>query len=126
MGVAIAPRSLDPAERAVVDLILAPEFSGAVELRGQVDRVRTVAKWAIDSASVDLQVLEGPPRAPLPSGPIPVDATVVDEAGLLLGEILLWTTDGYLSAIEYAWYGDVPPIALPEVRRISVVVRVGG
>ncbi|MER0246017.1 hypothetical protein AAHZ94_29405, partial [Streptomyces sp. HSW2009] len=83
-------------ERAVVEAILASEFPGAVELRAQVDFVQVVATWGIDSASVDLVVLEGPPRSPGFSGVIPVDATVMDESGSLCGEILLWATDGYL------------------------------
>ena len=54
---------------------------------------------------------------------IPVDATVMDESGSLFGEILLWATDGYLSAIEYAWYGDEPPSALPDIAMIAIEVR---
>ncbi|MET7787263.1 hypothetical protein ABZS93_11635 [Streptomyces sp900116325] len=121
--VAITPRPLSPRERAVVELILANEFSGAAELQAQVDFVQVVAKWGVDSASVDLLMLEGAPRSPGGSGVIPVDATVVDESGSLFGEILLWTSDGYLSAIEYAWYGDEPPSALPDIEMIAIDVR---
>ncbi|MFF0228604.1 hypothetical protein [Streptomyces sp. NPDC004629] len=62
--VAIIPRSMSSDERAVVELILANEFPGAAELRAQVDFVQVVAKWGVDSASVDLLVLEGAPRSP--------------------------------------------------------------
>ncbi len=110
-------------ERAVVELILANEFPGAAELRAQVDSVQVVAKWGVDSSSVDLQVLEGCPRSPGVSGVIPVNSTVTDESGSLFGEILLWATNGYLSAIEYAWYGDEPPSALPDIEMITTDVR---
>lgn len=123
MPIAITPRPLSAGERAVVELILANEFHGAAELRTQVDLVRVVAKWGTDSASVDLMVFEGAPRSPAANGVVPVDATVVDELGSLFGEILLWTTDGYLSAIEYAWYGDEPPVAFPDVALITTAMR---
>ncbi|MFD6275437.1 hypothetical protein ACFWFI_07670 [Streptomyces sp. NPDC060209] len=123
MPVAITPRPLDPAERAVVELLLANEFPGAAELRAQVGLVRVVARWGAHSASVDLMVPEGAPRSSAGSGVVPVDATVVDASGSLFGEILLWTTAGHLSAIEFAWYGDEPPSALPDVEMITTEVR---
>ncbi|WP_418958857.1 hypothetical protein [Streptomyces tritici] len=104
----------------MVELILASDFPGAVELRAQVDFVQVVAKWGEDSPSVDLRVSEEAPRSTAVAGVIPVDATVVDASGSLFGEILLWVTDGCLSAIEYAWYGDEPPTALPDVSLITV------
>ncbi|WP_435119736.1 hypothetical protein [Amycolatopsis thermoflava] len=110
-------------ERAVVELILANEFPGAVELRAQLDFVQVVAKWGTDPASVDLSVLEGASRSPVTAGVIPVDATVVDETGSLCGEILLWAADGYLSAIEYAWYVDEPPSMLPDIAMITTELR---
>ncbi|MEU9186123.1 hypothetical protein AB0D14_16550 [Streptomyces sp. NPDC048484] len=90
-----------------------------VELRSQVGLVQVVAGWGLDSASVDLGVLEGAPRSPQATGVVPVDAT-----GSLFGEIILWVTDGYLSAIEYAWYGDEPPSILPDIEMISIEMRV--
>jgi hypothetical protein len=123
VSIAITPRPLSADERAVVELILANEFRGAVEMRAQVDLVRVVAEWGADSASVDLLVLEGAPRSPVVSGVVPVGATVVDESGSLFGEILLWVTDGYLSAIEYAWYGDESPTAFPDVALITTEGR---
>ncbi|ORT53399.1 hypothetical protein [Streptomyces sp. CB03238] len=107
----------------MVELILAQGFPGAAELRAQIDFVEVVAQWAEGSVSVDLRVREGAPRSAGASGVIPVDATVVDTSGSLIGEILLWATDGYLSAIEYAWYGDEPPSVLPEPGLIAIEVR---
>jgi hypothetical protein len=49
-----------------------------------------------------------------------VNATVLGDAGELFGEILLWASGGYLSAVEFAWYGDEPPAAFPDVDAIRV------
>jgi hypothetical protein len=123
MPVTITPRPMNLSERAIVELILANEFPGAPELRAQVDLVQVVAQWGSGSASVDLMVREGTPRSLEANGVVPVNATVVDESGSLFGEILLWVTDGYLSAIEYAWYGDESPSTLPEAKMISIEIR---
>lgn len=123
MPIAITPRPISLSERAIVELILANEFPGASELRAQVDLVRVVAQWGAGSVSVDLMVREGTPRSLEASGVVPVNATVVDESGSLFGEILLWVTDGYLSAIEYAWYGGEPPSTLPDAKMVSIEMR---
>ncbi|MFJ6792817.1 hypothetical protein [Streptomyces sp. NPDC091268] len=123
MAVAINPRPLNDGELGVVQLILAADFAGAPELRSQLEFVRVVAQWGEESASVDLTVLEGGPRSSVGNGVIPVDASVLDETGELFGEILLWVSDGQLSAIEYAWYGDEPPRSLPDVELISTSVN---
>ncbi|MGZ9930418.1 hypothetical protein ACXNSR_11050 [Streptomyces sp. NC-S4] len=107
----------------MLDLILDREFPGAAELRAQIDFVRVVAQWGVGSPSVDLEVLEGTPRSPGVTGVLPVDATVKDEDGSLFGEIIVWATEGHLSAIEYVWYGDEPPTGLPAPEMITVEVR---
>ena len=56
-----------------------------------------------------------PSHAPVasPDGPLPVRAFAYDDDGTLLGELLVWVSNGYLSAIEYAWYTDLAPSELP-------------
>jgi hypothetical protein len=56
--------------------------------------------------------------APIPDGPLNVRAVAYDDDGTLLGELLVWVTDGYLSAIEYAWYTDSAPTELPAPRQL--------
>lgn len=51
--------------------------------------------------------------APIPDGPLPVRAVAYDDDGAPIGELLVWVADGYLSAIEYAWYTDSAPAELP-------------
>ncbi|MEU5438268.1 hypothetical protein AB0G73_33615 [Streptomyces sp. NPDC020719] len=42
---------------------------------------------------------------------------------LLEGEILVWVAGGYLSGIEYAWFGDAMPTRLPSADRITIEVE---
>lgn len=36
------------------------------------------------------------------------------------GEVLVWVTGGYLSALEYAWTTDAVPVAMPpHIRSLS-------
>ncbi len=118
MRVPVEPRPLTTKERVVAERILQADFPGATELRHQLDRVRVVALWGSNSASVDLRVADDAPRAPLPTGVVPATCTVIDEEGEPAGEIILWTESGMLSGLEYAWYGDEPPTSLPEVTQI--------
>ncbi|WKK25966.1 hypothetical protein QZH56_10410 [Streptomyces olivoreticuli] len=101
-----------------MERILQVDFPGVAELRHQLDQVQVVALWGSNSVSVDLRVADDAPRAPIPTGVAPVTFTVIDEEGVLVGEIILWTESGMLSGLEYAWYGDQPPTSLPEVDRM--------
>ncbi|MEW2547579.1 hypothetical protein AB0910_17700 [Streptomyces sp. NPDC047002] len=102
----------------MVERLLSADFPGAQELRLQIDDAQVVGRWGTGSVSVDLRVSGDAPASPVSSGVAPVEATVVDESGALVGEIILWTQSGLLSGLEYAWYGDEPPRRLPEVKRI--------
>jgi len=120
MPIPVEPRPLNSEERAVMGRLLAGDFPGAEELRCQLDNVEVVAQWGVGSVSVDVMVSGSFPVAPIPSGVVPVEATVVDESGELVGEIILWTQSGVLSGLEYAWYGEESPDFLPRVDRIVV------
>lgn len=41
----------------------------------------------------------------------------------LEGEILVWVAGGYLSGIEYAWFGEDMPTQLPSTDRITIEVE---
>ena len=49
---------------------------------------------------------------------------VLDDRGQLTGELLLWIEDGEPSTLEYAWYTEETPAALPEPGRV-VIKEVG-
>ncbi|MET4613338.1 hypothetical protein ABIC28_004339 [Rhodococcus sp. PvR044] len=61
---------------------------------------------------VELAVDSSVPRAHVADGPLPGRALVEDSTGLI-GELMVWMKSGHLSTLEYAWYTDDVPTALP-------------
>ena len=116
----IPPRMLTQAERDVLTLMISADFDGAKEIRAQLDQVRAVAVWVDGLPSIDVEVAGDAARAPLADGEIPVGAEVRDEQGEYLGEITVWTTDGFLSAVEYSWVSDEPPTRLPDTAAMTL------
>ncbi|WP_328561667.1 hypothetical protein [Streptomyces coelicoflavus] len=112
----IDPRPLNADERAVLEHILSTEFTGAAQLRSQLDRIEVVAVRGPGSVSVDLRVREPCEHAALPGALVPVDAHVHDPSGPYVGEVLVWTDRGAtLAALEFAWTTDEMPTSLPAV-----------
>ena len=108
-------RPLNQDELAVLRHILSASFPGSSELRQQVAAAKVTRNWEpAGSPSVDIFVPADVPAAPLPDGPVPVAAQVIDGTGEYLGELLLWVTGGRLSGLEYSWVTDEPPARLPE------------
>jgi hypothetical protein len=111
-------RPLNERERDVLVHLLhnAPPDYG-VPLLSQVDSAAVVGEglgWTNFHAN------EGD-SAPQPEhGPVPMRAVVEDEGGRIVGELLIWTKAGYLSALEHAWFTDEPPRELPPVQRIRI------
>ncbi|MFJ2407468.1 hypothetical protein ACIOUE_39975 [Streptomyces xanthochromogenes] len=120
----ITPRKLNAAERAVLQKILSTEFPGSVALLAQIDACEVVSQWDEQSVSVDIvPTASASPARDAANGPVPVTATVQGLPGdelPLEGEILIWVAGGYISGIEYAWYGDEMPTKLPEPQRIII------
>lgn len=113
-------RNLEPNERDVLLKMLSTDFDGAVELRDQVSSAvvtgETFPTW------LDLQV-DGDVRASnLGDGPIPVSAWACDDAGDEIGTLLVWVTDGRLSAVEYGWVTDGMPTSFPALESVKIVV----
>ena len=112
-------RKLKVKEVALLHSLLAGSFPGVDSLRLQVGACWVVQPWASSSASIDLAVKGDVPSADLvPDGPAPIDAIVYDRAGEPIGELLLWVSAGYLSALEYAWFTDAPPLELPDAAHV--------
>lgn len=57
-------------------------------------------------------------RSTLQNGPIPGACYILDENNETVGEILVWVTDGYLSGLELAWFGEGSP-AWPSPDRLT-------
>ncbi|MEV4433339.1 hypothetical protein [Streptomyces sp. NPDC049585] len=113
-------RALSGSERAILERILTGSFRGGARLLRQLDDVKVAGTWGVESPSVDLKVAGDAPPVDAPDGVLPVVGEVFDESGDLVGELLVWVSEGYLSALEYSWFTDEPPVALPDVARVSV------
>lgn len=69
---------------------------------------------------LDVKRSGGTAAAALPDGPFPARAFVSVGADYR-GEVLLWVTDGRISALEFAWVSDDPPTRWPRPEDVEVV-----
>lgn len=120
-GTPIEPWPLTGLESAVVGKLLAEGGVEAGEYLCQVSQAQVVSTWGEGSPSVDLVVLPGPVRSAGRADGIIAEGAVSDQYGSPVGELILWVEDGWLSGIEYAWYTDERPVALPDPDRVQVV-----
>jgi hypothetical protein len=103
--------------RLVVRVIDDQDFEEKETLLAQVPYLQvlsgplTFLKPTVDRARV------APSR--LPDGPVPGQSWVIDDLGNTLGTLLVWMDDGYISALEYGWVADQPPLTLPAVTQIQ-------
>lgn len=66
-------------------------------------------------------VVPGPlPPADVPDGPLPIRAVALDGNRSPVGEVLVWVSGGYLSAVEYAWCTDEVPVGLPLPSQLTI------
>lgn len=72
---------------------------------------------------LELSVAAGSLRSSCPDGPIATPAVVMDADGSEVGELLVWVTDGFLSALEFAWWTDERPHALPVPEQLRLHPR---
>lgn len=117
-------RQLTEHERCVIAYLLSAEFDGAPQLREQLGRASVVRSWTPEgSPSFDISVPKDIGSSSIDSDIAPVVAEVVDSTGSYIGELILWLTDGKLSALEYSWVTKEPPKYLPEISQISISPR---
>lgn len=109
-------RPLSSTERSVVARIL-NDYSGpgAAGLLGQLDS-GVMVRGPV--TMLELEVPGAVAPAATPDGPIGIRAIVESPEGEVLGELIIWVQRGFLSGLEYAWYSDDPPDALPDPTRI--------
>lgn len=98
--------------------LLRRDFQGVEALRDQVPLTTALRAWSPGSASLDLTVERSAQRAPSHDGPVPGQVWSIGPSGKVLGTVLLWVKDGYLSAIEYGWVTDAAPTTLPHVNSL--------
>jgi len=117
------PRPLLPIERDVLLAILGhADFVGRDQLLEQVDSTTVIGYCPCPCATVSLQVSPTAPKSIGGGYPIRNEAEVLDASGESIGGIIVFTEDGYLSALEiYAW--DEPISPLPPLDRLQLVQR---
>ncbi|MGQ4599980.1 hypothetical protein [Nocardia sp. R6R-6] len=115
----IQPRTLTDLEASVISKLLSSGAASAPDLLAQVPYSQVVATWGVGSPSVDLTVRPGAVQASGSSDGIFASGAVTDHNGAPIGEVILWVENGWLSGIEYAWYTNERPHALPEPGQIE-------
>jgi hypothetical protein len=103
-------RRLTNEECAVLLHVLSVPFNGVEELREQVALANATKSRG---ASFEIEVVDAAPRSSFRDRLVPVDAVVIDDEGSILGDILVWVSQGRLSGLEYTWITDQPPRSLP-------------
>lgn len=104
----------------MLDAILAGDFPGVDNLREQAVTVRARRGCTCGCGTIELVGYDGPPDG-LTS--VPDELTIVDDAGEILGSVLLLTTHGQLSSLEVASYGD--PLPMPDLGHAQLERRPG-
>jgi len=112
-----APRDLTPDERRVLrKVITSGRLASTDALLAQLENA--VVAGGIPTF-LDLEISQGTPASTYPDGPLPLRA-FVEERGGVTGEIIIWVKDGYLSALESAWFTDEPPTSAPRPEQVRV------
>jgi hypothetical protein len=112
---------LTDVEIAVLQVILQASPVDHDVLLGQLGHARFKSNWAPEgSPSFDIEVAEGPRPSRLPDGPLPVSAEIHDSQGEYTGELIVWVTAGFISALEYAWITDSMPLHLPDPASLHI------
>lgn len=106
-------RALKSSERAALDVLLAADFPGAVELRAQAPTARVIDTCKCGCPTINLTVDQAAPVADVTSR-VPVQADVVEGQD---GGLLLFVDDGRLSCLEY-WTVDGTPAQFPSPQQI--------
>jgi hypothetical protein len=111
-------RPLTPEERAVlVQILRENRFPAAVALAAQLPLV--IAAGGTPTV-VNLMVEGAVAPADCADGPVPGRAIVESPDGESIGEVLVWVNSGRLSGLEYAWYTEQPPEAMPPAERLRL------
>ena len=117
------PRPLLPEEGAtLLGLLNHADFEGRDALVVQVESARVDSYCGCGCATVGLTVDAAAPSVHLTYRPIPNDADVVDGEGELLGGVIVFVDDGYLSLLEVYWYEE-PISPFPPLDRLKISRR---
>ncbi|MEV7597234.1 hypothetical protein AB0O91_07545 [Kitasatospora sp. NPDC089797] len=109
-----------PAEAvALLEALLGADTPADRALRAQIPHLRVTGGCACPCAGLDFDLDD---TAPVPSVPVPgrpaAEATVVDADGEPIGGVLVFATEGRLSALEVYTWADEPMTRLPSPDRL--------
>lgn len=89
---------------------------GRDELREQIEGLTYVSGPV---TMMDVRVERSRPAARGVTNPFQIQPTVVDNAGELIGGLLLWLDpEGYIDCVEYFWYTDEMPSTVPSANQL--------
>lgn len=118
------PRPLHPEERATLLAVLShADFEGRDALVEQVDAAKAVGECPCECATVGLAVDLGTPSSGKTYRPIPNEARVLGADGEVIGGIVVFTRDGYLSGLEIFTYLDEQFSTFPPVERLELFTQ---
>ena len=111
-------RPLSEVERQVLDVMLAQDFPGAIELRAQMNTARVTRTCDCGCPTVDL-VVGGDVVLAAVSSRTPVNAEV---DGVVGGGLIVFVDEGRLSGLEYYSAEDETPRSFPALDQIRPYV----
>jgi hypothetical protein len=119
------PRELHSEERAtLLALLNLADFAGRDALLEQASVARAVGYCPCGCATVGLEVDATAPSAGKSYRPIPNEAEVLDADGEIVGGIIVFATDGYLSGLEIFSYWPTEPLnPFPPLDRLKLSSR---
>jgi hypothetical protein len=68
---------------------------------------------------IDLVVAAPVPDLHLPDGPLRPIPSVLDETGVIIGEVIIWVEGGRLTGVERPWFTDDAPALWPDVATLD-------
>jgi hypothetical protein len=122
------PRPLESSEASILDMLLAPDFPGAVELRAQIPDCRVVGRCDCGCPAVNLQVVGSATVRSLVNTRqrrAPCEGVVIGEDGKEVADIMVFVADGYLSGLEYVPYGKPTSRAWPSIESVRLIGPLG-
>jgi hypothetical protein len=115
-------RQPTPDERRIVDAILGIDFPGVEVLREQAREMRVVGGCGCGCPTVYFEPrVDAPTVAYEHDGPVPAEGDVATDPP---GQILLFTSQGRLSSLEYVFVSDDPPREWPRPAQLTVAIPV--
>lgn len=113
------PRTLTSNERGLLELALAsvPDPRCRASLLGQVHDARVIGGLP---GAIDLEVPAPLERGCLPGRNDPIEGTVRDLDGQVVGGILVWIRDGTVTSLECYSYLDEDSTEFPDPALVSI------